>query len=218
MNRRLYGLLSKRLDEAELDDIQDPRDGRGKRWQLSTLLRSSGSVRARQTLPMRPERIRNAASVSYADSTSEKPPLPPKAGTTCAPLCACRHKPFDASNQLVSSEDRYLVSSLPRCRLTTDQWLLVVRRHWGVETSHQILDGAIAADDRPWISHNPRGALVVSILRRIAYTVLTLFRSVTQRSDERRRAPWKLLMLDVLTALLTTNEDQIRGLRFRASC
>ena len=40
MNRRLYGLLSKRLDEAQLDEIQDPRDARGKRWQLSTLLRA----------------------------------------------------------------------------------------------------------------------------------------------------------------------------------
>ena len=68
-----------------------------------------------------------------------------------------------------------------------------------------------------WISSNPRGALVVAILRRIAYTLLTLFRSVTQRSDERRSAPWKRLMLDVFTALLTTNKDHIRGLRFRPS-
>jgi hypothetical protein len=124
---------------------------------------------------------------------------------------------FDASNQLLGCDDRYLISSLPRYRLTTDHWLLVVRRHWGVETSHQILDGAFAEDDHPWICQNPRGALVVAILRRIAYTLLTLFRSVTQRSDERRRAPWKLLMLDVLTAFLSTNEDQIRGLRFRSS-
>jgi hypothetical protein len=40
----------------------------------------------------------------------------------------------------------------------------------------------------------------VAILRRIAYTLLTLFRSVTQRSDERRSAPWKRLMLEVFTA------------------
>jgi hypothetical protein len=124
---------------------------------------------------------------------------------------------FDASGQLVSCENRYLISSLPRYRLTPEHWLLVIRRHWGVETSHQILDGAFAEDDHPWILHNPRGALVVAILRRIAYTILTLFRSVTQRSDERRHAPWKLLMLDLFTAFLTTNDDQIRGLRFRPS-
>jgi hypothetical protein len=124
---------------------------------------------------------------------------------------------FDASDQLVSSENRYLISSLPSYRLTPEHWLLVIRRHWGVETSHQILDGAFAEDDRPWILQNPRGALVVAILRRIAYTILTLFRSVTQRSDERRSAPWKLLMLDLFTALLTTHDDQIRGLRLRPS-
>jgi DDE_Tnp_1-associated/Transposase DDE domain len=124
---------------------------------------------------------------------------------------------FDASNELVGCEDRYLISSLPRHRLTPNHWLLVVRRHWGVETSHQILDGAFAEDDHPWILQNPRGALVVAILRRIAYTILTLFRSVTQRSDERRHVPWKLLLLDLFTAFLTTNDDQIRGLRFRPS-
>ena len=124
---------------------------------------------------------------------------------------------FDASGNLVSSDNRYLVSSLPRCRLTPEHWLLVIRRHWGVETSHQILDGAFAEDDHPWISSNPRGALVVAILRRIAYTLLTLFRSVTQRSDERRHVPWKRLMLDIFTAFLTTSDDQIRGLRLRPS-
>jgi hypothetical protein len=40
MNRRLYGLLTKRLDEAQLDDVRDPRDARGKRWKFSTLLRA----------------------------------------------------------------------------------------------------------------------------------------------------------------------------------
>ena len=114
---------------------------------------------------------------------------------------------FDATDQLVNCENRYLISSLPRHRLTPDHWLLVVRRHWGVETSHQILDGAFAEDDHPWILQNPRGALVVALLRRIAY----------KRSDERRHVPWKLLMFDVLTAFLTTNDEQIRGLRFRPS-
>jgi hypothetical protein len=99
-----------------------------------------------------------------------------------------------------SRRTRYLISSLPDFHLTPEHWLLLIRRHWGVETSHQILDGPFAEDDHPWISGNPRGALVVAILRRIAYTLLTLFRSVTQRSDERRSAPWKRRMLEVFTA------------------
>jgi hypothetical protein len=41
------------------------------------------------------------------------------------------------------------------------------------------------------IEAHPRAALVGAVLRRIAYTLLSLFRSVTQRSDERRNVPWK---------------------------
>ena len=41
MNRRLFGMLSKRLDELGLDEIDDNRDDRGKRWRLGTLLRAT---------------------------------------------------------------------------------------------------------------------------------------------------------------------------------
>jgi len=85
--------------------------------------------------------------------------------------------------------------------------VLVVRRHWGVETAHQILDVALAKDDRPWIEANPRGALVVPILRRLAYTMLTLFRGVTQRSDERRDVPWKTLLGEVFLAFVTLTDE-----------
>jgi hypothetical protein len=51
------------------------------------------------------------------------------------------------------------------------------------------------------------------LLPRIAYTLLSLFRSITQRSDERRSCPWKLLMTDLLFALTTTTEEHCAGLR-----
>ena len=102
-----------------------------------------------------------------------------------------------------------MVSSLPRSRLTAEQWLLVLRRHWGLETAHQILDSAFEEDDHPWIESSPRAALVVATLRRIAYTILTLFRSVTQRSDLQRAVPWKALMRDVLFALVTTTTPSL---------
>lgn len=121
---------------------------------------------------------------------------------------------FNASTgELRSSDERYLISSLPSVRLTPQHWLLVARRHWGVETSHQILDTAFAEDDHPWIESNPRAALVVAILRRIAYTILALFRSVTQRSDDRRAVPWKVLISDIFFALITATEHQLRPLR-----
>jgi hypothetical protein len=107
-------------------------------------------------------------------------------------------------------DERYFISSMPSVRLTPDHWLLVARRHWGVETSHQILDTAFEEDAHPWIEACPRAALVVAILRRIAYTTLALFRSVTQRSDERRAAPWKTLMTDLFVALSSTTEIELR--------
>jgi hypothetical protein len=58
--------------------------------------------------------------------------------------------------------------------------------------------------------------LVVAILRRIAYTLLALFRGVTQRSDERRAMPWKSLLRAVHAALLVTTDMQLAGLRLRA--
>ncbi|HEY5372282.1 MAG TPA: ISAs1 family transposase, partial [Polyangiaceae bacterium] len=89
--------------------------------------------------------------------------------------------------------------------------LLVARRHWGVETSHQILDTAFEEDAHPWIEACPRAALVGAILRRIAYSMLALFRSVTQRSDERRATPCQTLMTDLFVALITTTELDLRG-------
>ena len=121
---------------------------------------------------------------------------------------------FDGkTGELKSSDERYLISSLPSLRLSPEQWLLVIRRHWGVETSHQILDTAFAEDDHPWIEANPRAALVVALLRRIAYTLLALFRSVTQRTDERRAVPWKTLMSESYFALATTTDHELRELR-----
>ncbi|MBN2193648.1 MAG: hypothetical protein JW751_12595, partial [Polyangiaceae bacterium] len=70
----------------------------------------------------------------------------------------------------------------------------MIRRQRGVETAHQILDVALAEDDRPWIEANPRGTLAVAILIRLVYPLLTPFRDVTQRSDERWDVPWKTLL------------------------
>ena len=61
-----------------------------------------------------------------------------------------------------------------------------------------------------WIEACPRAVLVVAILRRIAYTMLALFRSVTQRSDERRATPWQTLMTDLFIALITTTDNELR--------
>ena len=87
-------------------------------------------------------------------------------------------------------ETFYFLPSLPSDRLSPQQWLTLVRRHWAVETTHQILDGrAFEEDDRPWVSQNPRLITLIMILRRMDYTLLAIFKHVTQRSDARRDEP-----------------------------
>ncbi|HWR98895.1 MAG TPA: ISAs1 family transposase [Candidatus Methanoperedens sp.] len=117
---------------------------------------------------------------------------------------------------VVERDDRTFVSSLDPKRLTTEQWLLLVRSHWGVENqNHHTFDTAFAEDERPWIEADPQGMLAVLILRRIAYTLLALYRSVTLRSEEGRATRWKALLQSVRDVLIAATEDQLAGLRLR---
>jgi hypothetical protein len=96
---------------------------------------------------------------------------------------------------VMENDVRLYVSSRAPQTLTADQWLYVVRAHWGVENNnHHTLDTAFAEDDRPWIEADADGMLAVLLLRRIAYTLLALFRAVTLRSDDNRAMRWRVLL------------------------
>ncbi len=117
---------------------------------------------------------------------------------------------------VVENETRYFVSSRAPERLTSKQWLKVVRAHWGVENqNHHTYDTAFAEDDRPWIEADEHGMLAVLVLRRIAYTLLALFRAVTLRSDEHRAMRWKALLARVCDALVAATAETLAGLRVR---
>jgi hypothetical protein len=118
-------------------------------------------------------------------------------------------------DEVVERQQRYYASSLPTDDLTPEQWLWAARAHWGVETTHQVLDTSLAEDDRPWIRNDPNGMLVVAILRRIAYTLMTLYRSVRQRSDDKRGMPWTELMEWVRDMLIASTEATLALLRRR---
>jgi len=120
------------------------------------------------------------------------------------------------SGRVTEHEDRYFISSLKGAELSDAQWLLMVRMHWSVENHcHFTWDTAFAEDERPWIEMDPQGALVVALLRRIAYNMLALFRSVTQRSEEKRQTPWKDLLRWTYNALISAQEADLTGLRAR---
>lgn len=114
---------------------------------------------------------------------------------------------------IVERDERMFVSSYDPRRLSPAQWLLLVRSHWGVESNHHTLDTAFAEDDRCWIEADPHGMLAVLLLRRVAYTLLALYRAVTLRSDEHRAMRWKALLQSVRDVLVAATEDQLAGLR-----
>jgi hypothetical protein len=117
---------------------------------------------------------------------------------------------------VVGRENRYKISSMSRVALGDGQWLRVARLHWGVENNcHNTFDTALSEDDKPWIEDCPRGALAVLLLRRIAYNLLALFRSVTLRSEERRAMPWTDLLRGFAYAFVALTEAHLDGLRTR---
>jgi hypothetical protein len=118
--------------------------------------------------------------------------------------------------KLDAHENRYFLASLLRNALDDAQWLRVVRLHWGVENNcHNTFDTVFVEDDKPWIEDSPKGALAVLLLRRIAYNMLALFRSVTQRSEERRRIPWADLLRGLNHALVAITQAHLADLRPR---
>ena len=114
--------------------------------------------------------------------------------------------------------NRYFISSLESDKLTASQWLKLVRMHWGVENNcHNTWDVAFEEDDRRWIVTDPKGAMNVMLLRRIAYNMLALFRAVTQRSEENRATPWKDILRWVYNTLISAQETDLSGLRKRTA-
>jgi hypothetical protein len=127
-----------------------------------------------------------------------------------------RSERIDVRARTREVEDRLFVSSLAVFALTPQQWLLLVRSHWRVENDcHQTWDVAFDEDARPWVRSHPRAMLNLKLLRRIAYNMMALFRSVTQRSDEKRAAPWKDLMRWLYNALIASHIETLDGLRPR---
>lgn len=77
---------------------------------------------------------------------------------------------------------------------------------------HCTADKMMREDEHPWMEANPKGALVVALLRRIAYNLLTLLRAVTLRADASHGLPWKTLMRWVELALLKAGPHDVARL------
>lgn len=123
---------------------------------------------------------------------------------------------LDKDGNVICSDERYYISSLPADRLLASRWNLLLRRRWAVENEcHHTFDTVFAEDDRRWIEVDPVGALVIVILRRIAYSLLAFYRAVTLRSEERRYPPWRDLLTRIFVAMVAATTDVVSGLRLR---
>jgi hypothetical protein len=158
--------------------------------------------------------LRADPSWSYDEKTGPAESVWPHAGTFLSiESVKVKH------GVIVERDERTYVSSMRPERLTSQQWLLLVRSHWGVENqNHHTLDTAFAEDERPWIEADANGMLAVLLLRRIAYTLLALFRSVTLRSEESRATRWKNLLAWVRDALVAAGPEHVLDLRVRDVC
>lgn len=122
---------------------------------------------------------------------------------------------YDKTTGKTAIDNRYYLTSLGADRVTPAQWLTLVRRRWAVENeNHNTLDKILDEDDRPWILA-PRGMVVVMLLRRLAYNILSLYRAVTLRSEASRTQAWTTLMRAIYASLLQATPAMVAELRPR---
>ena len=90
-------------------------------------------------------------------------------------------------------EDRYYVTNLVRGRLDGAAMLRLVRAHWRIENDlHGALDIQWQEDHGRWVQRG-NGLPVTSLLRVLAYNLLSLMRAVHLRTVEARAATWDQL-------------------------
>jgi predicted transposase YbfD/YdcC len=115
------------------------------------------------------------------------------------------------TGQVEHQQDRYFLSSLPLSRLTKPQWLKLVRMHWRVENNcHRTWDVDFKEDERQWITTSPQGHAVMTVLRRIAYNLMAIFRCRTQRSEDKRITPWRDVIRWFYNTMIATTASDIK--------
>ena len=210
LTRRMVGVLNTRLPELQLQAVPDARDPRWVKWRLATVLRvlivsmTAGCISLLQALRV-VRRLYLTEQIAGFQWDHLRTVLRVESQTY-------------AHGRLTAWQDRYFVSSLPSERLTPAKWLRLIRLMWGVENAvHCTLDKSMREDQHPWIESNPRGTLVIALLRRIAYNLLALLRSVTMRGEHTRDTPWKTVMRWIELALLTAGPSDVARLRPRTA-
>jgi hypothetical protein len=115
----------------------------------------------------------------------------------------------------VTVEDRYYITSMAALRLKPAVWLELIRRRWAVENdNHRTWDTVFQEDKRPWLQA-PHGMLVMMLLRRLAYHMLSFLRSLTLRAEHSRAQPWSDLVRTILISLVSATLEVVVAMRRR---
>lgn len=99
-------------------------------------------------------------------------------------------------------EERFHVTNLPSGRLSAENLIRLDRAHWRIENNfHGALDVQWQEDHGRWVQRK-NGLPVTSLLRVLAYNLMSLLRAVHLRTDAARRIAWMQLRDWVRDAML----------------
>ena len=92
----------------------------------------------------------------------------------------------------VTSEERFFISSIDETKLNDEQVMQAIRMHWGVENNgFWMLDTAWKEDHSPFAN---KAFVLITLLRLIAYNVLSRLMNRRLRRAKTREMSWKTIM------------------------
>lgn len=111
------------------------------------------------------------------------------------------HQTTEHPDGKVAIEDRYFITSIAPLKLSNTQVMKAIRLHWGIENdANWVFDVAWKEDDSPWCN---RGLVFVSLLRILAYNILSRLYTRRLRKERDRKRSYKGIMELIYTVLLS---------------
>jgi hypothetical protein len=111
----------------------------------------------------------------------------------------------------ITCEERYFITSLNPDKLSNGQVLQAIRMHWCIENNiNWVIDTAWEEDDSPWCN---KALVFVSLLRLLAYNILSRLKARRLRNKDDRERSWKGIMKLINTVLIIIQiENNSKGL------
>ena len=108
----------------------------------------------------------------------------------------------------VTIEERYFITSLDYEKLNDAEVMKAIRIHWEIENNaNWIFDTVWTEDDSPWCN---KGFVLVSLLRILAYNIISRLKTRRLRQKNDRERSWKsILQMIVFIFIEMKNEVQI---------